>query len=142
MVRLPQVGHSRSRVAFPFPPMIPNHAQFLQAIGEKKLIRIGFYSLPDAGTVNRECAPLDYGAAPDAADELNRYWIWDYANTAGANPLGLLPDQIVGVQVLGTAFAPEQLGLEGRAWNTPRAWAPAAKPAAGPSDPRTVPPAK
>ena len=102
--------------------MIANHTQFLDAICGRKLIRIGFYSLPDAGTVNRECAPLDYGAEPGAKDGLNRYWIWDYANTAGANPLGLLPDQIVGVQVLGKEFEPEKLRLGERTWIMPRPW--------------------
>jgi hypothetical protein len=104
--------------------MISNHTQFLDAIREKKLIRIAFYSRPDAGTIDRECAPLDYGAEPGAKDGLNRYWIWDYVNTAGTNPLGLLPDQIVSVQVLGKDFEPEKLSLGARPWFTPREWGP------------------
>ena len=102
--------------------MIPNHAQFLDAIREKKLIRIVFYSQPDAGTVDRECAPLDYGPETGAKDELNRYWIWDPTHTAGANPLGLLPGQIVSVRVLGTDFDPEKLGVGARPWCMPRDW--------------------
>ncbi len=102
--------------------MISNHAQFIAAIGEKKLIRIVFYSLPDAGTVDRECAPLDYGADSAAADPLNRYWIWDPANTAGANPLRLLPDQIASVQVLGKEFDPQAFGGVARSWLVPREW--------------------
>lgn len=42
--------------------MIPKHAEFLDAIRTKHLVRIEFYSEPDAGTVERECAPVDYGA--------------------------------------------------------------------------------
>lgn len=102
--------------------MIPNHAQFLDAIAEKKLVRIEFYSKPDAGRVDRECAPLDYGPEPGDEDALNRYWIWDYANSTGANPLGLVPEQIVSVQVLGKGFFPEELNLTSKAWSVPRKW--------------------
>jgi hypothetical protein len=102
--------------------MISNHAQFLTAIREKKLIRIVFYSQPDGGTVDRECAPLDYGPEPDAKDGVNRYWIWDPASTAGSNPLGLRPDQIVNVQVLGNDFDPTQLPLGSRPWFVLREW--------------------
>ena len=102
--------------------MIPNHTEFLDAIHEKKLIRIVYYSLPDAGTVDRECAPLDYGAELGADDTLNRYWIWDPASTAGSNPLGLLPGQIVNVFVLGKEFDPEKLGVPERPWFVLRDW--------------------
>ena len=102
--------------------MISNHSQFLDAIREQKLVRIEFYSQPDAGKVDRECAPLDYGAEPGAGDALNRYWIWDPAATAGANPLGLLPDQIVSVAVLGKQFDPAKLGIVERPWFVLRDW--------------------
>jgi hypothetical protein len=102
--------------------MISNHPQFLDAIRAKKLIRIVFYSLPDGGTVERECAPLDYGPEPGAKDALNRYWIWDPASTAGSNPLGLLPDQIVSVHVLGTDFDPAKLPVGARLWSVLRDW--------------------
>ena len=122
------VGHSERRRQ-PAHTMIPNHAQFLDAIREKKFIRISFYSQPDAGTVDRECAPLDYGPETGAKDELNRYWIWDPTPTAGSNPLGLLPGQIVSLRVLGTDFDPEKLGVGARPWCVPRVWGTRAEPA-------------
>lgn len=109
--------------------MISNHPQFLDAIRDKKLVRLVFYSLADGGTVDRECAPLDYGPTPGTDDPLNRYWVWDHANTAGANPLGLISDQIVSVQVLGKDFIPHDLGLAARSWCVARDWPVA--PAAG-----------
>lgn len=102
--------------------MIPNHAHFIEAIRDKNLIRISFYSLPDAGTVDRECMPLDYGLEPETKEGLNRYWIWDPAGTAGPNPLGLAPGQIVSVQILSKNFAPNLLSLGTRAWNVVRDW--------------------
>lgn len=102
--------------------MIPNHAEFLDAITEMKLIRIEFYSKPDAGKVDRECAPLDYGPEPGVEGSLNRYWIWDYANETGSNPLGLVPEQIVSVHMLGKGFVPHEFNLATRSWSVPRKW--------------------
>lgn len=98
--------------------MIPNHAQFLEAIHARKLLRISFYSAPDSGVVDRECAPLAYAPAPDGKDPANRYWVWDSSGTAGANPLGLLPGQIVSVQVLGKDFDAAKLAIETPLWMT------------------------
>ena len=114
--------------------MIPNHAQFLAAIRDKKLVRIVFYSQPDAGKVDRECIPLDYGSEPATKDPLNRYWIWDPASTAGANPLGLLPDQIASVLVLGKDFDPEKLSFGARPWCIPRVWGTCLEPAGRPAN--------
>jgi hypothetical protein len=107
--------------------MISNHALFIGAIRDKNLVRIVFYSHLDAGKVDHECAPLDYGPALKEKDTLDRYWVWDNDNTAGANPLGLFPDQIVSVQVTGRNFAPEHLALGPRVWSVIRDWAIACK---------------
>jgi hypothetical protein len=42
-------------------------------------------------------------------DNLNRYWVWDYAGNAHPHTLGLVPPQIVELQVLGEVFDPAQL---------------------------------
>lgn len=84
--------------------MIANHDDFLEAIRRHKLVRVAFYSLPDHDIVDRECAPLEYAPAPGKHDPANRYWVWDPVHSAGANPLGLSPDQIVSLEVLGKDF--------------------------------------
>jgi len=88
--------------------MIYNHAQFLEAIKEKRKVRVQFYSQPDSGVLDRVCAPMDYGLGSETNDGLNRYWLWDYASNTGLNPLGLLPQQIEDLQVLGEPFDPAQ----------------------------------
>ena len=65
--------------------------------------------MPDKGTIDRECAPLDYGPGSEAKDDVNHYWVWDFANRAGANPLGLVSGQIVSLGVLGKTFNPGAL---------------------------------
>ena len=107
--------------------MIPNHAQFLTAIHEKKKVWIKFYSPADNGVLERSCAPMDYGLGSASQDGLNRYWLWDYAGEPGAQTLGLVPQQIVDLQMLGEVFDPSQFVI-----------ASPARPAVSPSgQPRT-----
>lgn len=90
--------------------MIPNHAQFIQAVRDKNRIRVEFYSKPDSGVVDRVCAPLDY--APDSATPggPNLYWVWDLSTDVPWNPLALASEQIVKVNILGTTFDPTSFG--------------------------------
>ncbi len=86
--------------------MIPNHPRFIEALTEKKKVSVRFYSKPDNGVVDRICAPISYGPGSESHDDLNRYWLWDYASTTGSHVLGLVPQQIVELQVLGELFDP------------------------------------
>ena len=89
--------------------MIPNHAQFLGAIKEKKKVSVRFYSLPDTGVLDRICAPMSYGPGGGIHDGLNRYWLWNYASDTGVHTLGLVPKQIVDLSVLGEIFDPAEI---------------------------------
>jgi len=86
--------------------MISNHPQFLEAIQEKKKVSVRFYSKADNGVLERICAPVSYGQGSESRDEFNRYWFWDYAGNSGSHELGLLPQQVLNLQVLGEAFDP------------------------------------
>jgi hypothetical protein len=88
--------------------MIPKHAEFLQAIQDHKKVWVKFYSQADSGVLERTCAPLDYGLGGGNADGLHRYWLWDEAGNPGAQHLGLLPQQIVDLTILGEGFDPAQ----------------------------------
>ncbi len=100
--------------------MIPNHPQFIEAIGEMKKVKMGFYSEADSGVIERICAPMDYGPGAGPDDGLNRYWLWDYANPPGSQILGLNPQQIVSLQVLGEVFQPGDFGVAPWPWRIPR----------------------
>ena len=92
--------------------MIPNHAQFLAAIQEKQKVRVRYYSIADSGVFDRVCAPMDYGPGRENTDGLNRYWHWDYASKTGLHAWGLLPQQIVDLQMLGEGFDPAPFSSE------------------------------
>lgn len=91
--------------------MIPNHNQFLEALNEKRKVRVKFYSPADGGVLDRVCAPMGYGSNGETKDGLNRYWLWDYASDTGSRRLGLVPQQIVNLQVLGEVFDPVQFAI-------------------------------
>jgi len=92
--------------------MIPNHPRFLEALNEKKKVRVRLYSVADNGVVDRVCAPMSYGLGAANQDGLNRYWLWDYASKTGSHTLGLLPQAIVDLQMLGDVFDPTEFAGE------------------------------
>ena len=91
--------------------MIPNHTQFTAAIADKKKVCVRYYSKPDSGVLDRVCAPMDYGPGENL-DGLNRYWLWDYVNETGSHRIGLVPQQILDLQVLGDGFDPSEFTSE------------------------------
>ena len=102
--------------------MIPNHARFIEAIHGKKKVWVKYYSLVDNGVLEQVCAPLDYGPGSELPDGLHRYWLWDYTSTTGPHPLGLAPQQMVDLQVLGEVFNPADFGVQPWPWSVPREW--------------------
>jgi hypothetical protein len=102
--------------------MIPNHPQFIEAIQQKRKVNVRFYSTPDHEVLDRVCAPLDYGPGDGPPEGLNRYWLWDYASNTGTPILGLAPQQIVDVRVLGELFDPADFAVWTAPWSIPRNW--------------------
>jgi hypothetical protein len=102
--------------------MIPNHPRFIEAINEKRKVSVRFYSKADSGVLERICAPMDYGPGSGATGGVNRYWLWDYSSTTGAHTVGLLPQEIVDLQVLGLPFDPAEFGVQPSPWSIPRDW--------------------
>ena len=103
--------------------MIPNHKQYIEAINQKKKVCVRYYSKADSGVLDRVCAPMDYGPGGGVPDGLNRYWLWDYASNTATHILGLVPQQIVDLQVLGEIFDPAEFGVQPSPWSVPRDWA-------------------
>lgn len=112
--------------------MIPNHPRFLEAITGKKKVWVRFYSTADNGVLEHVCAPMDYGPGGETHDGLNRYWLWDYTSNAGSHTLGLAPQQIVDLQVLGEGFDPADFGVRSSPWCIPRDWGSPSSPASKP----------
>ena len=104
--------------------MIPNHKQFIEAIKEKNKVCLRFFSRADSGVIDLVCAPLDYGPGAAVQDVVNRYWLWDYTSNTGSPTLGLLPEQVLDLRVLGDAFDPAEFACPPPTWSIPRDWRP------------------
>ena len=104
------------------PIMIPNHKQFIAAIREKKKVCLRFYSKADSGVIDLICAPTDYGPGCGIQDGVNRYWLWDYTSNTGSPTLGLLPEQVLDIRILGQVFDPAEFDVPLSAWSIPREW--------------------
>jgi hypothetical protein len=104
--------------------MIPNHKQFIEAIQQKNKVCLRFYSKADSGVIDLVCAPTDYGPGAGIQDGVNRYWFWDYTSNSGSPILGLLPEQVLDIRVLGEVFEPAELGAFPPTWSIPRDWRP------------------
>jgi hypothetical protein len=117
--------------------MLPNHARFIEAIQHKNQVRIRFYSAADSGVLDRVCAPLDYGPGPVTSDGLNRYWILDCAATPTPEPIGLVPQQILDLHVLGSTVDAAVTELHRWTWSIPPA--PPTPPHATPLTPVSQP---
>lgn len=90
--------------------MIPNHKQFINAIKEKNKVCLRFFSKADTGVIDLVCAPLGYEPKSNAGDDVNRYWFWDYSSNTGSQTLGLLPEQVLDVRILGEQFDSTDFG--------------------------------
>ena len=102
--------------------MIPNHKEFIEAIKEKNKVCLRFYSKADSGVIDLVCAPMDYGPGTGIQDGVNRYWLWDYTSNTGTHTLGLLPEQVLDIRVLGEVFDPAQIEVAAPQWSIPRDW--------------------
>jgi hypothetical protein len=102
--------------------MIPNHKEFIEAIKQKNKVCLRFYSKADSGVIDLVCAPMDYGPGAENQDGVNRYWLWDYTSNTGSPTLGLLPEQVLDLRVLGEVFDPAAFDVLPGAWSIPRDW--------------------
>ncbi len=112
--------------------MIPNHEAFLLAIRDRQKVCVRYYSNADGGLLDRVCAPVDYGPDDPATDGLNRYWLWEFRENGAGALIGLAPEQMVDVRILGESFEASVIVGVSRKWTVQRDWgvAPAASGAA------------
>lgn len=98
---------------------------FINAIHSKNKVKLTFYSKEDNTVLERTCAPMDYGPSRKAHDKSDRYHLWDYDSDQKWHTLSLLPEQIIGVEVLSETFDPAEFvtwDLEKSPWFIERDW--------------------
>ena len=96
--------------------------RFIQAIHDKKKVRVTFFSEEDEKHITRLCAPMDYGPGRKMRDQRDRYWLWDYESDTGVHPLPLKEEQIQSMVVLEDQFDPAEFVKWSPAWFIKRDW--------------------
>ena len=98
---------------------------FIQAIRDKRKVRVTFYSKEDEGLLVRECAPMDYGPSRRAKQKNVRFHLWDYESDTQSHTLSLNPEQISNLEVLNEYFDPSEFitwDTTESPWFIPREW--------------------
>ena len=81
---------------------------FIQAIQEKRKVRLTFFSKEDRASLSRICAPMDFGPSRIARVKNDRYHLWDYESDTEEHTLSLSPDQVEGMVILDEYFDPAE----------------------------------
>jgi len=84
------------------------HDTFIAAIHAKEKVFLRFFSKEDGTTLDRTCAPMDFGPSRRAKDQSDRYHFWDYDSDTGRHTLSLPPGQIVSIEPAGDTFDPAE----------------------------------
>lgn len=95
---------------------------FINAIMNKKKIRLTFYSKQDNARLTRLCAPMDYAPSSRAIDKSNRFHLWDYESDTKNHTLSLLPNQIIEMEITDIDFNPSDFVTWKTNWTIPRNW--------------------
>ena len=96
--------------------------KFIQAIQEKKKVRIAFLSKEDGSILVRKCAPMDYGPSRRAHLQNDRFHLWDYESDTKIHTLSLNPEQVKTIVVLDEVFDPVEFVTWEPNWIVKRDW--------------------
>lgn len=85
--------------------MDKNYQNFIQAINEKKIVKLEFSSKEKGDSV-RMCIPFDFWPSRKYNDWLNRYHFYDLDSPEWSHNLSILPDQIISITMTDIIFEP------------------------------------
>jgi len=86
--------------------MDENYQNFIQAINEKKVVKLEFNSKEKWNSI-RMCIPFDFWPSRKFKDWLDRYHFYDLDSPEWSHNLSILPSQIIYISVTDEIFNPE-----------------------------------
>lgn len=86
--------------------MDKNYQNFIQAINEKKVVKLEFNSKEKWNSI-RMCIPFDFWPSRKFKDWLDRYHFYDLDSPEWSHNLSILPSQIISISVTDEIFNPE-----------------------------------
>lgn len=99
-----------------------NHEIFLNAITEKKILRVTFNS-KEKGEITRLCIPFDFWPSRrNLKENPDRYHFYDLDSPEGNHTLSILPEQLVLIETTGEYFEPSDYVNWTPNWFVSRDW--------------------
>lgn len=95
---------------------------FVNAIQDKKKIRLTYISKEDGNKLTRICAPMDFGPRRLAHNQSDRYHLWDFESDHRHHILSLLPERVVDMEFLTDEFTPDEFISWPTNWFVKRDW--------------------
>jgi len=98
---------------------------FINAINQKRKLRVTFYSFDDGRNITRVCAPMDFGPSRRAKEKNDRYHFWDFESDKANHTLSLNPEQVKTIEIMDEEFSPESFitwDTNKSKWFIPRDW--------------------
>lgn len=95
---------------------------FIQAIHDRRRVRLTFFCKEDGCNLTRVCAPMDYGPSRRATQKNDRYHLWDYESDQRNHVLSLDPGQVKAIEVMEETFDPGEFITWTTNWFVARDW--------------------
>ena len=93
---------------------------FIEAIHEKKIVKITFIAKNDSYPRVRKCVPFDYSTSKIDKDKILKFQMYDLDSPNGQHNLSLHPDQIIEIEKLNETFEPADYVKWEPDWNIKR----------------------
>ena len=101
------------------------HEEFIQAIHNKRKIRLSYYADKHGKVITRLCIPYDFGPSRRDKIKKNKYHFHDLEGSEGPHTTSILPEKIREIEVLDQNFDPEHYvtwDTEKSPWHVKRDW--------------------
>lgn len=95
---------------------------FIEAIKEKKLVEVTFFSKKDNTDRTRKCVPFDYACSKRNKNQINKYQLYDLDSPSGRHNLALEESQIINLVKLNESFNPADYISWEPNWEVARDW--------------------
>jgi len=86
-----------------------DHDEFVRGIERQRRLRVTYLSNEGREKLLRLCGPLYYSEGKTEADELERYYLWDFEADKGHNFLALSMSEILSIEPTEDAFSIEEV---------------------------------
>lgn len=99
-----------------------NHEIFLEAIKEKKIVKVKFNS-KEKGVIERMCIPFDFGPSRrNMIPNPERYHFYDLDSPDDKHTLSILPEQVILIETTEQVFDPADYITWKTNWFISRDW--------------------